>query len=97
MTPAEWKRKAVHAGMGLFARALRFVDWRVAAAAAAAALLFNTAVRPRLWRGLDRDAGRRNDAGIVAYPAMVLLLILHVAYVLTYATGSSDGGFREGP
>ena len=28
MTPAEWKRKAVHAGMGLFALALRWLDWR---------------------------------------------------------------------
>ncbi len=72
----DWKRKAVHAGMGLFALALRFVDWRVAAAGAAAALLFNTVVMPRVGRGLYRDAGRRHDAGIVAYPAMVLLLIL---------------------
>ena len=76
MTSPEWKRKAVHAGMGLFALALRFVDWRVAAACAAAALLFNAAVMPRIGRGLYRDAGRRHDAGIVAYPAMVLLLIL---------------------
>jgi uncharacterized protein (TIGR00297 family) len=62
--------------MGLFALALRFVDWRIAAAGAAAALLFNTVVMPRVGRGLYRDAGRRHDAGIVAYPAMVLLLIL---------------------
>ena len=72
----DWKRKAVHAGMGLFALALRFVDWRVAAAGAAAALLFNIFVLPRIGRGLYRDAGRRHDVGIVAYPAMVLLLIL---------------------
>ena len=32
MTPAEWKRKAVHAGMGLFALALRCLDWKAAAA-----------------------------------------------------------------
>lgn len=76
MTPAEWKRKAVHAGMGLFALALRFVDWRVAAAGAAAALVFNAVVMPRIGRGLYRDAASRHDAGIVAYPAMVLLLIL---------------------
>ena len=62
--------------MGLFALALRFVDWRVAAAGAAAALLFNIVVLPRIGRGLYRDAGRRHDTGIVAYPAMVLLLIL---------------------
>jgi uncharacterized protein (TIGR00297 family) len=72
----DWKRRAVHAGFGLFALTLRFLDWRAAAAVAAAALVFNIAVMPRLGRGLYRDAGRRHDAGIVAYPAMVLLLIL---------------------
>lgn len=76
MTPAEWRRKAVHAGMGLFALTLRFLDWRVAAAAALAALIFNVAVMPRIGRGLYRPGAGRRDAGIVAYPAMVLLLIL---------------------
>ena len=32
LTGAEWKRKAVHAGIGLFALTLRWLDWRVAAA-----------------------------------------------------------------
>jgi uncharacterized protein (TIGR00297 family) len=76
MTPAEWKRKAVHAGFGLFALTLRWLDWRAAAACALAALLFNAIVMPRVGRSLYRDPGVRHDAGIVAYPAMVLLLIL---------------------
>ena len=76
MTPAEWKRKAVHAGFGLFALTLRWLDWRVAAACALAALLFNAILMPRVGRGLYRDPGSARDAGIVAYPAMVLFLIL---------------------
>jgi uncharacterized protein (TIGR00297 family) len=76
VTPAEWKRKAVHAGMGLFAFTLRFLDWKIAAAFALAALLFNVIVMPRIGRAIYRDAGRIRDPGIVAYPAMVLLLIL---------------------
>ncbi len=62
--------------MGLFALALRFLSWPAAALLAAAALLFNVAVMPRLGRGVYRDAGRRHDPGIVAYPAVVLAVIL---------------------
>jgi len=76
MTPAEWKRKAVHAGFGLFAFTLRWLDWRVAAAFALAALLFNAIVMPRVGRGIYRDPAASRDAGIVAYPAVVLFLIL---------------------
>ncbi len=76
MTPAEWKRKAVHAGIGLFALTLRWLDWRFAAFCALAALLVNVLVLPRFARGLYRDPAARHDAGIIAYPAMVLLLIL---------------------
>ncbi len=76
MTPSEWQRKAVHAGMGLFALALRWLDWRGAAACAAAALAFNVWAIPRVGRNLYRDRKRRHDAGIVAYPAVVLLLVL---------------------
>src|SRR5580765_6199296 len=76
MTRAEWTRKAVHAGFGLAALTLRFLDWKGAAALALLALLFNVLVLPRIGRGIYRDASRRHDAGIVAYPAMVLLLIL---------------------
>lgn len=76
MTPAEWRRKAIHAGFGLAALTLRWLDWKVAAAVALAALVFNVLVLPRIGRSIYRDPSRRHDAGIVAYPAMVLLLIL---------------------
>ena len=76
MTSSEWKRKAVHAGMGLFALSLRWLDTGPAAAIAGAALIFNAAVMPRIGRGIYRNPAARRDAGIVAYPAMVLLLIL---------------------
>ena len=74
MTRAEWTRKAVHAGFGLAALALRFLDWKAAAALAVLALLGNLFVpRVRGARAIYRDAARRHDAGINAYPAMVLL------------------------
>lgn len=76
MTRGEWTRKGIHAAMGLFALTLRFLDWRGGAALALAALLFNVFVMPRIGRGIYRNALARHDAGIVAYPAMVLLLIL---------------------
>ncbi|MGH9316963.1 MAG: DUF92 domain-containing protein [Thermoanaerobaculia bacterium] len=75
MTASDWKRKAVHAGMGLFALTLRWLDWKVAALLALAALLFNLFVMPRIGRGIYRDAGRLRDTGIVSYAAMVLVLI----------------------
>ena len=76
MTRAEWARKAIHAGSGLFALSLRWVDWRVAAAVALAALLFNLFVMPHVGRGIYRDPSRRRDPGIVAYAAMVLALLV---------------------
>jgi uncharacterized protein (TIGR00297 family) len=62
--------------MGLFALTLRWLDAGPAAGIALAALLFNAIVMPRIGRGIYRDPSARRDAGIVAYPAMVLLLIL---------------------
>ena len=76
ITPGEWKRKAVHAATGLFALTFRWLDWKAAAAVAAAALLFNLFVMPRIGRQLYRDGSRRRDPGIVAYPLMVLVLVL---------------------
>jgi uncharacterized protein (TIGR00297 family) len=76
VTPAEWTRKAVHAGFGLCALTLRYLDWKVATGLALAALVFNVFLMPRVGRGIYRDARRLRDTGIVAYPAMVLLLIL---------------------
>jgi uncharacterized protein (TIGR00297 family) len=72
----EWRRKAIHAGTGLFALALRWLDWKQAAALALAALLFNLFVMPKVGRGIYRDSQRRLDPGIVSYAAMVLVLIV---------------------
>jgi uncharacterized protein (TIGR00297 family) len=76
LTASEWKRKAVHASMGLFALALRWLTWRQAALLAFAALLLNLFLLPRFGRGIYRDASRKRDVGIVAYPAVVLVLVL---------------------
>jgi uncharacterized protein (TIGR00297 family) len=76
ISASEWKRKAVHAGMGVFALALRWLTWEQAAALAAAAVAFNLFAMPRIGRSLYRNAAARHDAGIVAYPSMVLLLVL---------------------
>ena len=73
---SEWKRKAIHAGMGLFALTLKWLDWKQAAVLALAALLFNLFVMPRFGRGIYRDGTRPHDTGIVAYPLMVLVLLL---------------------
>src|SRR6266496_5319581 len=62
--------------MGLLALTLRWLDWKAAAAIALAALLFNLFVMPRIGRGIYRDPSRKRDTGIIAYAAMVFLLIL---------------------
>jgi uncharacterized protein (TIGR00297 family) len=62
--------------MGLFALTLKWLDWKQAALLALAALLFNLYGMPRFGRGIYRDGTRRRDMGIVAYPLMVLVLLL---------------------
>jgi uncharacterized protein (TIGR00297 family) len=81
----EWKRKALHAGMGAFALALRYISWPVAALLAVVALLFNVAIMPRFGRTIYRNAGKKHDPGIVAYPATVLLVILLFRHELAVA------------
>ena len=76
ISASDWKRKAVHAAMGLFALTFRWLDWKAAAALALAALLFNVLVIPRFGRSLYRDPSRRFDPGIVGYAAAVLVLVL---------------------
>ena len=85
LTRAEWRRKALHAGMGFFALTLRWLDWRMAAALAVAALVFNLLAMPRIGRGGYRDPAKVHDSGIVAYPSMVLVLILLFRYELSAA------------
>lgn len=75
----ELARKGVHVLMGLFALALRFLDWKQAAAAALLALAFNLFVLPRAGGGhlmRERDLDRGFPVGILLYPVVVLLLIL---------------------
>ena len=72
-------------GMGLFALALRWLTWEQAALCALAALLFNLFAMPRIGRGIYRDPGKARDTGIVAYPAMVLIVILLFRYKLDIA------------
>jgi len=75
----ELLRKATHMGVGLIAFALRFISPWWAALAAAAAVVGNLFLLPRvggrkLWRPGELDAG--SSTGIVLYPLAVLLLIL---------------------
>ena len=83
--PGEWGRKAVHMGMGLFALALKFISWPVAALCAALALLFNLFALPAFGRRIYRDSAKRHDIGIVAYPATVLAIILLFRHHLAVA------------
>ena len=62
--------------MGLLAFTLRWLDWKAAAGVALGAVLFNLFAMPRIGRGIYRDPERVRDTGIVAYAAMVLVLIL---------------------
>jgi uncharacterized protein (TIGR00297 family) len=76
---SEEARQWVHVGSGLFAVLLRYLTWWQAAALAAAALLFNVAVLPRIGgRRLYRpiDEARGFPLGILLYPLAVLFLIL---------------------
>jgi uncharacterized protein (TIGR00297 family) len=75
----ELKRKLVHIGVGAFALLLRYLTWPEAAVMAAAALLFNWQVLPRLggralWRETEHGAGY--PIGILLYPLSVLALVL---------------------
>jgi len=76
---AEWRRKTVHVGAGLFAFLLPLLTWRQAALAALAAFAFNLFLLPRVGgRALlrDEEAGRTHSPGILLYPGVVLALIL---------------------
>jgi len=75
----EWKRKPLHISMGLFALALRWLDWRQAAVCALVALAFNLFLLRRLTGDAllrDADKARGYPLGIVLYPIVVLALIV---------------------
>jgi uncharacterized protein (TIGR00297 family) len=80
VTPhSERARQWVHVGSGVFALLLRVLTWWQAAGVAAAALLFNMLVLPRIGgRRLYRpiDEARGFPLGILLYPLSVLLLII---------------------
>lgn len=76
---SEYARKTVHIAMGGLALLLRYLSWWQSAAIAAAALLFNLFILPRvggarLYR--SSEVARGFPTGIVLYPASVLVLIL---------------------
>ena len=76
---SEDTRQWVHIGSAAFALLLRFLTWWQAAVMAAAALLFNLVILPRIGgRRLYRpaDEARGVPLGILLYPLAVLLLIL---------------------
>jgi uncharacterized protein (TIGR00297 family) len=81
----ETLRKSIHVAVGFGAIALRFLNWRVAAAIALLATVAN-------WLLLHRIVGRRVarhergwDAGIVLYPLAVCILIVAFRDKLVYA------------
>jgi uncharacterized protein (TIGR00297 family) len=69
-------RKALHIAVGLFAVTLKWLPWPVAALCAVCAVLGNWLVLHRVFGARVARHERGYDAGIVLYPAMVLLLII---------------------
>jgi uncharacterized protein (TIGR00297 family) len=75
--PQENLRQFVHVAMVGFAFLLRALTWPQAALMAAAALVFNLVLLPRVAPGIIRAADARGHrAGTLFYPLSVLLLIL---------------------
>jgi uncharacterized protein (TIGR00297 family) len=73
----EARRKAIHAGMGLFALALPFLSWWQAALCALAAFAFNLAVLPAIvGHRLVSERTGSGDRGVLLYPLVVLGMIL---------------------
>jgi uncharacterized protein (TIGR00297 family) len=75
---SETSRQILHILVGLAALLLRWLTWWQAALTAAAAVVFNVLVLPRLASRVFRsgDLDRPAQSGIVIYPAAVLGLIL---------------------
>lgn len=71
----EARRKAVHILTLLLALLLRYLSPTWAALLVFAALLFNLFFIPRLMRSVQRSPGAGLDAGIVLFPASLLILI----------------------
>jgi uncharacterized protein (TIGR00297 family) len=73
---SEDARKAVHILFGAGALLLRYLTWWQAAAIAAAALVHNALILPRVAPRLFRPTDRRFAHGILFYPLAVLGLVL---------------------
>jgi uncharacterized protein (TIGR00297 family) len=73
---SEAGRKLVHIGLGLIAFSLGWLGWKLAALVAAAAVLFNWLILPRIGGRKIARRERGNDPGIIVYPISVLLLIV---------------------
>ncbi|HVR37811.1 MAG TPA: DUF92 domain-containing protein [Thermoanaerobaculia bacterium] len=74
--PNEILRKSLHIAFGVFAFALAWIDWRIAAGVAASAVIANWLVLHRIVGKAVSRHERGFDAGIVLYPFMVMLLIV---------------------
>jgi len=75
---SEIRRQITHILVGAFALLLRWLTWGQALGVAAAAIVFNLIVLPRVGRNVFRpgDLERRAQSGIVIYPMAVFGLIL---------------------
>jgi len=74
---SERARKIVHMAMGAFALLLRYIPWWQAAILGGVAMAFNLLILPRIAPHLYRPTEReRFPAGIVFYPASIVLLVL---------------------
>jgi uncharacterized protein (TIGR00297 family) len=82
VAPNELLRKRIHIAVGLGAFSLKWLPWWAAALVAAAAVLSNWVVLPRLLPSIAR--GKR-DVGILLYPLVVLVLIVVFRERLEYA------------
>ncbi|HEX2832261.1 MAG TPA: DUF92 domain-containing protein [Thermoanaerobaculia bacterium] len=81
----ELLRKTLHIAFGLFAFALKFLTWWMAAAVCVVAIIGNRSLLHRLvGRGVARHE-RGYDAGIVLYPIAVLLLVVLFRERLVFA------------
>lgn len=78
-------RKSLHIAFGLFAFSLKWLPWWAAAGVAAAAIIGNWLVLPRVVGKSVSRHERGYDAGTILYPISVLLLILVFRHQLHFA------------
>ena len=73
---SEGLRKSIHVTVGLFAVALKWIPWRIAALVAAVAVIGNWLILHRLVGKRVARHERGYDAGIILYPLSIFLLIV---------------------